>query len=504
MRLTLFIFLNICIHTQGYSTVISPNDDSNQLLNFIIKKDLSFKEQSTKNQTLFRKEKLQRKNALIITFADGYQNIMYPPFKLKKQSNASDCSTCKTYSLEYITRYNNKKIVETRTISVNHLNESGQYSLTYTGKDNKIYKGISFSDLKGNHLGGVKLKGQNKLASLISKSIGNPKAVNGDWKESFAPSKESCKATDIKDQHPKLKEHFSIPRDQGGIKGGLGWCYGFAASDLLSVETGIPISSTHTSLLLKKRRENSFLHKFAKFISKGYRTEHYIDSQEITDGGRIRGTLKALSRNKKVCSEKDMPYDPSIFGTKMFTLMFSDLKKQAYFLNGNQVPLCNDKRNFLNQYKNNLNVNFEELTSALEEKTADLALLELVEKHCKEKQIDIPKLKIRKILRPKGKESRSRRYFKKINSLLDRGKPIGVSFDVSHIENGTSSGGHATVITGKKWSDGKCLYKIRNSYGATCEPYSHDKVEDCNEEEGAFWVTGEKLYNMAYQLDYIK
>ena len=59
-------------------------------------------------------------------------------------------------------------------------------------------------------------------------------------------TQEQCTLVDIRrDQNPQLKEFFSPPRNQGLI----GWCYGFAAADLLSVEAGTPVSAAHTSAI---------------------------------------------------------------------------------------------------------------------------------------------------------------------------------------------------------------------------------------------------------------
>jgi hypothetical protein len=343
-----------------------------------------------------------------------------------------------------------------------------------------------------------------KHTSSIHKSnleyIKEIKSENGKWKESFSQSKSQCRPADIVDHHPKLKEHFSTPRNQGEV----GWCYGFVASDLLTVELGVPVSSIHSSMLYHKRRRSTLSHKARKLLSASYRKMNEDSLNKISIGGQTKLALQAIFKNKNICSEKNLPFNSMrILGTQGLIKSFEELKTQFQSIKNENIDdlMCNNINNFVT-LNPELDINFNQLYQALRLKTADNAFTALINSHCSD-LLKVPKLKVRSILKPRGKRRRTKLYFKKINKLLDEGKPIGITYHTAHIKvDGEQN--HGSVLVGKKWIDGKCQYKIRNTWGQSCKGYSSLTVTDCNEDEGSFWVSEKTLYRMSRKLDFIK
>jgi len=77
------------------------------------------------------------------------------------------------------------------------------------------------------------------LILLGSFSAYADEAQNGPTPRSAA----QCAPMDIRPMHPHLSEMWNNPRDQDGV----GWCYAYAAADLLSVEAGMNVSAAELS-----------------------------------------------------------------------------------------------------------------------------------------------------------------------------------------------------------------------------------------------------------------
>jgi hypothetical protein len=59
------------------------------------------------------------------------------------------------------------------------------------------------------------------------------------------------------------------------------------------------------------------------------------------------------------------------------------------------------------------------------------------------------------------------------------------------------------VITGRRWSEGKCQFKVRNSWGQDCSVYDPSVIEGCNEAEGSFWLSDDELLEISYNINFI-
>lgn len=325
---------------------------------------------------------------------------------------------------------------------------------------------------------------------------------------SISIPRSQCTDLDVKDRmNGELRAQFSQPRNQDSI----GWCYGFAAADLISAEIGEPVSAFHASALYNEKVEKSFLPRLGYKIRNLFRPDSF---DNVYEGGFIKKAIQAVGINRKVCPEKDLPFDGDYSrSTQNLILQLETLKREAE--ESSVEASCQSIQSFLNsQFLTNLSAT--ELHATLLSNNINLALTKIIDQHCGEKQLPVSSLKVITMGRPRLNVSSNQsqqatmdritksigKYFETINSHLDSGKPIGVDYNVRHVTG--SSGLHASVLVGRRWRNGRCEYKIRNSWGKSCASYDTKKITQCDRKEGAFWITDQKFYEMVSDITYIK
>ncbi|PIK15201.1 hypothetical protein [Halobacteriovorax sp. JY17] len=315
-----------------------------------------------------------------------------------------------------------------------------------------------------------------------------------------------CSDIDVRDKmNDEMQEHFSKPQNQDGV----GWCYAFAAADLMTAEAKTPISSTHVSAIFNKKIDKNI------FLKTGYKIgQLFSDGAFDTayEGGWIDRAVKNTSSEKFVCSEEDLPFDENRRGeTAMIVKRLESIKSRLK--EDNISNSCLEITLLRNDSFKNMNIN--EIYLILESDNINRAFSDLISQNCKKDLIKVEKYKVKSLSRPnysrRHRQSSSSakrdftkklgRHFDTIGKVLSSGKPMGVSYNVNNITS--SSGGHASVLVGRRWKNGKCQFKIRNSWGKSCGGYDRTKIEECNYEEGAYWVSDQKFYDMVSSIDYI-
>ncbi len=328
------------------------------------------------------------------------------------------------------------------------------------------------------------------------------------WGVDLRIPKSECSDIDIRDKmKPEIKKHFSTPRNQDGI----GWCYAFSAADLLTAEMGEPVSASHVSAIFNKEIDNSFFMKFGYNIGRLLTDSTFDESYE---GGWVDRALENAVDEKFVCSEKALPFDKNHYGETAEVI--KRLEKIKESIDNDEIsPRYSCVEIEVLKLKALSNIRVSEIYSILEQDNMNTALAEILEKNCKDNLIKLKKFKVKSLHKPrlsrinrdrsrseeKRAERRLKKYYGKVGEVLSAGKPLGISYDVSDIMD--SSGGHASVLTARRWKDGKCQFKIRNSWGKGCRSYDMNKIEECNYGEGSFWVDDKSFYNMVTDLDYI-
>jgi hypothetical protein len=320
--------------------------------------------------------------------------------------------------------------------------------------------------------------------------------------DKFKLSKKHCSNVDIKEKmSPNLIKHFNEPRDQDTI----GWCYGFAAADMISAKIGEPVSSAHVSANLNRKVDQSYYLKFGWKITRKFKSKNAFE--KVYEGGLINMALEESIKTKKLCSESDFPFDKQGKYTTWLLIRRLEKLKKLYDETGKSSNvICQNAISIIND--NSLNINPMDLLNLLKNESLNINLTKIIAENCKNK-IPIPKYKIKNIYKPywvkkpkKIVRSMIQQYFKKIKKQLEKGKPIGIEYDIKFIT--PFKGGHASVVTGMKWVDGKCLIKVRNSWGKGCESYDSNEIESCNKESGEFLVNDKTFFKMVFGTSYIE
>lgn len=289
-------------------------------------------------------------------------------------------------------------------------------------------------------------------------------------------SKDQCSDVDIRDKHPALKEHLSTPLDQGSI----GWCYGYSAADLLSVETGVPLSPSHVSSIYNKSIRSSLFWKI------GYDFMNLFSNREAYEGGFIgKATVEAME-DSPICKYNDIDRYIHRIGLLEVAKYMVETKEIS------EDAACTIVQNALP----NLNVKSESFMKEFITKNLNDTLEGLLRQNCE--AVDVPQRKKKVLYKPIlfGKE----KYVQNVNKLLDQGKPLGVSYNVSHITN-KLSGYHASTVIGRRWNNGRCEYNIRNSWGRVC---IYKQGIECNPDDGSYWVKDEDFYKLALNFTYLE
>lgn len=323
-------------------------------------------------------------------------------------------------------------------------------------------------------------------------------------KEKITIPKSMCENVDMRDNNPQFADFFSSPRSQDSI----GWCYGFSAADLLSAELGKPVSAAHASILYNKKVQGNFFWRLAyKFQSSEF--------DEVYEGGFAKKALKLMQKNKKVCLEEDLPFDENYSGE--LERLIKELESLKGYLKSKIRTVktkCRKVSEFLSE-NYGLNISVNELYSALVSENLNIVLDEIAKKQCAGKEVEVPKLKVRKRSMPRmsrfsneSHDEAQRRFVKRMTSFfniidnkLKDGKPVEVSYNVKHVTN--FKGLHSSVVTGRRWHNGRCEFKVRNSWGRSCYSYDNSEISQCDREEGAFWVADQKFYEMVNNITYI-
>jgi hypothetical protein len=305
----------------------------------------------------------------------------------------------------------------------------------------------------------------------------------------------SCSEVDIRDIKPELKEMFSTPREQHNSN----WCYAFTAADLISAEAGKQVSAAHAGAIYNKSMAiNPILNLQARF-SRAFSKNQYKD---IYEGGYTDRAIKAIVKEKTVCSENKMSFLKNFAFVEDLNDLQINLKaksnpmtpeaglvKLSELLRGYNYPHSDPEATLTEVRTRNLNIVVEKI---FRDNCSDLISASYTV-HKLDKPLESVSADSNGFL--------TKEYFATIDKQLEIGKPIGLAYSTRFVRK-EKGGSHASVITARRWNNGTCEYKIRNSWGKTCEYYK--KEIDCIEDEGSFWVSESLLSQMSDTIFYIK
>lgn len=312
-------------------------------------------------------------------------------------------------------------------------------------------------------------------------------------------SQADCTPTDIRNTHPKIKnnpalrEHFSKPRNQDSI----GWCYAFAAADLLTAHYGFPVSSLHTSIIYNR---TYFSDPKLKKIAFDQRKTGHPAYEEVFEGGNIVETIPYITRNKWVCTEKGLPFD--IEKPQQINQMIRNLealKKRVASMKSSNAQVCAEFQSLISPFTMQ-SLDAEKIASELIVQNMNVTLDNFATKACKEKLSPTKETRA-EVLNKYDKKGRTRKkLMPQMNKLLTKGTMMVFNYDVETIAG--FPGKHASVIMGRRWKNNRCEYNVRNSWGEMCSPYKPGI--ECNKKEGSYWLSDAEIYRALTSINYIK
>lgn len=304
-------------------------------------------------------------------------------------------------------------------------------------------------------------------------------------------NQDQCQAVDIRDVNPGLREHFSTPRDQDSI----GWCYGFAAADLLTAKLGTPVSAIHMSALYNRNIDRNFFLRTGHDIFQALRG----NPMETYEGGTIGRSLKEALRNGTVCTEEQLPFDANYFGGTRGDLLDLETLRTRVRETPDEERAC-EMVESLRPDGIFGNSDFSQISEVLGRGRLNGGLEAIVSAACKESPLSVGDFKVRSKNKPRRRNGRpGREYVDAIGTALAAGKPVGISYNPRRVTG--SDGAHASSVIARRWLNGKCQYKVRNSWGAIC-PYVTGI--ECDEPEGSFWVNDEDFHEMVRSITYLE
>lgn len=263
--------------------------------------------------------------------------------------------------------------------------------------------------------------------------------------------------------------NFSNTRNQDGV----GWCYAYAASDLLSFKYNQRLSSISFS-----SRAHSLKDQFRDPSKQGADVRIAIE--------------EAYKRLQGFCLES------SLRSTDVNFCRFRDISELLSFISQeteNQMTSCTESD--LKSIFPDINLSMvKNGTSAMER-----AYLEkLIDEHCRKNKLSKPEPRIKTFIAPYATPEQIKNV---IERELLKNNPVIWAFDVHKITGESGPGGHAGMIMGKAFNPqtNKCEYLVRNSWGKSCPFEKNGNPTRCHQQNGRatgyFYVTEEHLLSNA-------
>ena len=311
-----------------------------------------------------------------------------------------------------------------------------------------------------------------------------------------------CSAVDLRRRLPPVRN-----------QGQRGFCFAFAAADLLSERLGIPggVSAYQVTA-------NYFLNGIDRSSSRRFGPDfeqHFYRPQQSTlhsqerlrevdvrrmmashgeqgfdsvSNGYVRRALADFSNANRVCSERDLPYDAAIDAQGTDRVLAAARQRSAqesHRCDGIGQPLINNANNLY------IALNLEAVGVVRE-----------IEGRCQSQRPATPII-------PQGFDSnwpsKDERSSRAIHRALDLRRPAAITIDMRSWMNPVPEqhSFHAMVVTGREWDarTNSCRIRIRNSWGASCA-YPYGPRVRCDS-DGTLLVDEALLNETVQSVDYI-
>ncbi len=308
---------------------------------------------------------------------------------------------------------------------------------------------------------------------------------------------ESCEALDVRDSMTQeLKEFYMKPSEQGDI----GWCFGYAASDVLTQAVGKPLSAIYVST-----NYINGLTAAGKFV------RSVMHGGPVPEAGFIASAINDMKDLGQACTTEGVPYNgifqvnSYVSRTGSFLTNLQSLREDRCDKACQQVVDAGIK-----YYTSRLNVG--DVKNFLMNRTdveLEKAFFALINSSCGTNKVSVPRsieveTAVQTTLRPgMNGYDETKEMLYSIDRALEKNKVVGLEYNAAHITaaGGTMGGFHASTILARKTINNKCHYLVRNSWGDKCN-YRPGII--CEKEQGAYWVDKKTLKKMSSKVAWIK
>jgi hypothetical protein len=311
-----------------------------------------------------------------------------------------------------------------------------------------------------------------------------------------------------------FKDRFGEVRNQDG----LGWCFAYAASDLLAFYTGKSPSAFALSLRYFQRTDLSGK-ELVELLNSG-------EAISSVGGGNIGGALQ-LAMQEGYCLESAVPSTDYVQSYMARLSKDNPLQKEleAFVQRGRYEWLANAVLKIEDFHKQKMDLvkdpaatcqvaqvaNFlyptldmPSILAAMKSGKTKVELFNwLTHLACSEKEKVPAGLKASGMYAGKDKGAK---LLPKIDELMDRGEPSLITYNPNPFwidENAPADAPeddslHGSLLVGREFRDGKCQYLVRNTWGPSCSGYQRP----C--ERGHFWMTEEDIAKHSFQLEFVE
>lgn len=289
----------------------------------------------------------------------------------------------------------------------------------------------------------------------------------------------NCTSVDIRlYQSPTMQSYFATVRNQRDT----GWCYAFAASDLLSDRLQRPVSAFAVAY-----DYNSKLTAFDHFLRKVNQAVG-PDKEYFPDGGWIEIALKQVLANHILCSESEAPSEVnSVSAKKSFLSWSSDFEHQSLktsTLRGLFPRLTQQQAGALLTQTYSSHSSLFEVMYESSQVSCTLIITPAHISLANANNSDIEPLDF-------------------IDGALDQNRPrpaaILIHSNLVFKEDDSSFfekllGDHYSVVIGRQIHGADCEYLIRDSFGKDCSQYRTEGIR-CNG-DGTYWIQKDLLMDI--------
>jgi hypothetical protein len=297
-------------------------------------------------------------------------------------------------------------------------------------------------------------------------------------------------------------------------QGESGWCYAYAASDLVTFH----LAKNNPAALQSQNgravpREAQLISPVSALSS--YRAQKGKGTfSETLDGGFIDDFMSQFSNPKKrICLENEVNSSNVSGASERTSLSVSiamnnleDLYNKLNLQNDSshdQAHLCSAWNDGFSQVFPGLDFDdFQKIFGDIKSEGGSSfdMINAMIENSCKN-PVQIGRL-------PEVKQMKKRdnptAFLQEINRQLEQGNIVGVKYNLDFLEKNDADENaegsqHWSSIVGRRCVNGKSQFLIRNSFGTDCETY----LDKNNCEEGNVWVPEETLFKMSNRINYL-